>query len=563
MKQEKILEISTNYKFALSLRRKVNKRIYVAGRATTKSSFVAPFTLLEAAMEMPRCHIALASVTFEKIYTSILPLIIDTWEKWGIMQDIHFVVGKDNPSFPRCYYEPKDRSRIIKLWNGTVISLGSFNDAGFFNGKNIQFLVIDELRFIKQTTFVDGVAAAMRGAKDKFEHCPLYLGMVLLTDRPKSKSERWITDFKKNMQPEKLKQIDAILDRLDFLESIKNDNDILDKIDEKLNAEINFLTLSVNYLRQRSLELVEVSTIENVDMLGWQAIENMYYSMDLRSFERQVLNLEEQSNSDLFYPYFDENAHTIDMSRPAFIQNLLKEQEKIKNKDSRWTDIDTSLPLILTNDANTYFNCLVVGQIVNFERKQSLSERKNSKIQLRVIAYIHCSAPDNLKTCAEIFCNYFRFHENKNVFYAFDTTMTGNQEAVLPEELKKEINPKNVIIKTLKQNGYSVVEYPMGNTQKYRYRFDLWSQVLNSNYFISVLIDKNLKSLISALENAERQELHNGEIKKVKKGEGKPDINQAQSTHCTDALDLMLHFTVNFVHGLAMSNSSNYNFMLA
>ena len=550
--KEKTVVIKTNEKFAKSFRKKCNRKIVVAGRATTKTSVFISMTILQAAMEMPRCHIALASVTFEKIYTSILPLLVQSWESWGLIQDLHFFIGKDNPKLPRCYYEPKDFSRTIKLWNGTTISLGSFNDAGFFNGKNIQFLVCDEVRFIKHQTFVDGISAAIRGARKQFEHSPLYLGMVLCTDRPK-RSERWIMDFKKQMQVEKLKQIDEILDRLDYLESQKLDNEQIKKIDDKLNAEIVFLNLCVNHLRKSAIDFIEMSTIENVDMLGWEAIVNFYNSMDKQSFKRQILNLDSSTNEDLFYPSFDETKHTIDLSRPLHIQNLLQ-NFGFKNKDCRWTEMDTSAPLILTNDANTYFNCLIVGQLMNY--KPNYVRGVKDKIQLRIIAYIYCSAPETIKTCAENFVHYFQYHENKTVYYAYDSTMSGNQEAVLPDSLKKELNPKNVIVKVLKQNGYSVSEFPMGLTKSYKYRFNLWEDIFKGNNVLSVFIDRNLSDLIEAFEKTERSE-SGSDLEKVKKRiEGNPNINQATAPHPTDACDLMMHFIINYINGIARSTSS-------
>lgn len=220
----------------------------VAGRGFGKSSLIALIVYFWLD-KMPRAKIFFSSTTFEQLDNSTLPPIREKWLELGLIEGVHFVVGKRPPeNWAQPYKPPKKFERVITFWNGFTIQLLSVERMNSRRGGSFDAGIVDEAAFVKFAAFKSVLSASIRGNIGRF---PLecHRSLVILSSRPRTPQGKWIYLFRELMEKNKKKALymeASAEDNVDILgpdwfEEQRETMGELDYIIEILNKEVDVM----------------------------------------------------------------------------------------------------------------------------------------------------------------------------------------------------------------------------------------------------------------------------------------------------------------------------------
>ena len=123
--------------------------VVVAGRRTGKTYGIgAPFALRNM-QRMPGSTGGIVVPTFRHGLTNTLPGLFSFWKNVGLVEGIHYVVGKRPPkTFAKAKIEPREYEHVISFYNGSRAVLISQDITGSSNSLTLDWLLVDEAKFI-------------------------------------------------------------------------------------------------------------------------------------------------------------------------------------------------------------------------------------------------------------------------------------------------------------------------------------------------------------------------------------------------------------------------------
>lgn len=119
---------------------------------------------------------------------------------WGYQEGRHYWWGQPPKQFniPKPIIAPKDWSKCITFYNGFVWHLVSLETRGSANSLTVNYILIDEARFIKKEKYDAEVAPTLSGVTHPFgdqafsEYNPWYKGTLFISDAGLSTKESWM-----------------------------------------------------------------------------------------------------------------------------------------------------------------------------------------------------------------------------------------------------------------------------------------------------------------------------------------------------------------------------------
>lgn len=299
-------------------------KVFLGGRGSGKTTEMS-IEIYDRVKDMPRGKFYLSSTTYNQLLTKTLPPIFEKWEEFGLIEDVHYVVGKKPPHwFKMPYKKPKKNFEyFIFFFNGFALELLSLDRPDKSRGGSYEGGLIDEAGLIKEEHFTKVLKFATRGNVKKFES-PHLNQTSLYTSIPWKPSGQWILEFESKAK--------ADPDSFFFLES---------------------------------------TAWDNKDILGEDTIRGWEKTTPYLEFQIEVMNKRIQMAEDAFYHAFDPDKHGY---QPKYIYG--KGSRGLETKSVE--DIDLNALLECTFDFSGWFNCVSVFQ-----------EKKNVERMVRSYSVTH------------------------------------------------------------------------------------------------------------------------------------------------------------------------------
>jgi hypothetical protein len=514
--------------------------IAVFGRGTGKTvGILAPKTANSYFGTMPRGSGVILSRTYAQCFGNTLPELIRGWQMFGYQYDHHFLVGK-KPSekwkkmwrWKEPYAPPMDYKYVVTWFNGAVAQIISQERPGSSNGKSIDWIAGDELKLINEEKLRTELLPANRGIVPAFADNPYHHGMTFTTDMPIGTAGRWILEYADKMDREKINQVWQIqMLRFQLTHALKKET--RKTFQEELNKQISVLDAELHDLRKNLLYYHEASTLDNIHALGIDYIKQQLRDTTPFQFDTQILNLRPLRLEDGFYPDFDEEIHGYFAENHNYFNNYSFDPFNVKMDCRKDSDLLPNAPLHIAMDPNRRIHAISVGQVTNSEIKS--------------IKGIHSLYPDKLKKAVQDFCDYYKPHKRKFVYYWYDQTSYGDMfETRICED----------VVSILRKNDWVVKEMYLGAIPGHEERYRMWGDLSTNNgkYNRTYSINReNCKHLILSKQQAAAKKSRDG-FEKNKKSEHDAKFPAEESTHYSDAEDTWVFGVLE--SGMAFGNES-------
>lgn len=498
----------------------------IAGRGTGKTEGVlAPKSEKCYLNIMPRSCGVIVGATFTQILTRTLPGLIYGWEKLGYKKGVHFLVGQkptdkwirqwnwDGP-----FRAPLKFDYFISWWNGAGIHLVSQDRTGTSNGITIDWIIGDEAKLLNRDKLVTELFPANRGIIKAFENNPYHHGKTFTTDMPLGTGGRWLLDKEKEMDKTALSQILAVQNIIYKLKTPIKKGGSHEQYSR--NRQIQVLERELNRLRWGFLYYHEASTLDNIHALGVDYIKQQLRDSSAFEFKTQILNIKPKRVEDGFYPDFNEETHGYFSYNYGHIDNLGFDFNINEHNDSRKdADVNPQLPFHISLDYNRRIFPLVAGQLYDDE--------------IRLVKGMHVLYPLKVKDVVDAFCEYYRFHKRKVVYYYYDHTAIA------------ELNNTpifNDVITHFHSNGWVCVGRYIGMKFSHEATYRMFGHLLRQTgkYRHRLTVNRdNCSYLITSINGADAEQRKDG-FGKNKKSEQDPKFPAEESTHYSEALDVLV-----------------------
>lgn len=514
---------------------------FVAGRGTGKTvGVLARKSAQRYFGTMPRGTGVILNATYTQAFTRTLKELIRGWQMLGYQMDHHFVVGrrptekwKKQWKWQEPYAPPLDYKYVVTWWNGAVAQIVSQERPGSANGISIDWIIGDELKLINEEKLRTELLPANRGIIPAFKANPYHHGQTYTTDMPVGTGGRWILNMVEKMDREvvnKIWEIQTVKFKLNFL--LKKETRKI--FQEELKKQIDVLEEELNELRQGLLYYHEASTLDNIHALGMEYIFQQLRDTSQFQFDTQILNLRPLRLEDGFYPDFDEEIHGYFSENESYFDNLEYDPFNVTLDCRKDKDLISTAPLHMAMDYNRRIWPMSVGQVLPGK-------------EIRSLKGIHVLYPEKLKQAVDQFCQYYKPHKRKFIYYWYDHTAVGDMY---------ETRMCDDVIAILRKNSWVVQEMYIGQQPGHEERYRMWGDLSTNNgkYKEQYRINReNCASLILSKCLAEAEQRKEG-FGKSKKTEKDPNFPAEESTHYSDAEDTWVFGVLE--SGLAFGNES-------
>lgn len=511
--------------------------MFFGGRAVGKTSYVgAPFTARNV-VSMPRGNHYIASSTYEKVLSDVLPKLQKGWEDLGFKENVHYWVRKwapKNLDIPKPYFAPTDPHYMIHWFNGAGSPLISADKAKLFVGKEGDSIYGDEMRLWKASLF-DQLRKNMRGNVDKFGNLPNHHSELFTTDLPLDRQGDFLFDFDELVDEESVARIiqaeQMIFELKEKLETVRTK-----KAKKEIEGFISRLNIEADALRKRLVHVIYASSLENVEVLGLETLWHWKKTMSSETFAVSVLTLRRKLYGQLFYSMFNQVDHCYSATDFEALKSLHHNDLHSAPWSTIQTDIRRDQPLHLSGDFNAAIIWLVIGQ--------RLAGRING------VGSLWLTKPKKVRHLAKLFDQHFAAKKryNNQIIFHFDQTAK-------PENAINDDTYISEWITRLKELGWSVRENYIGAAPTHEARYALYEKLFDHRDLSTpnLHLNKNTNSdLIKGMEDAPVQHSMSGgkrRFKKDKRSENSKVIPPQHATHGTEALDIL-------VWGMAVESTS-------
>lgn len=486
--------------------------VIVAGRRTGKSHGIMAPSVLRDTQAMPRSAGAFVSATFQQALTRTLPGTFAALNDMGYKRDVHYVVGKRPPKglgFEKPVIEPYNFDHVVSWYNGSIQHIISQDVKGSSNSLTLDYLKIDEAKYIDFEQLKDETLPANGGTTRYFGRCPWHHGILILSDMPQTKKGSWFLQYRELMDEELIASIQAQVCEIYRLKQLSGS-----AYKERVLAEAR---RDLDALRSAAVYYREWSSIENIQVLGEKYIAQMKRDLPPLIFQTSILCKRLGKLKDGFYPSLNDAVHTYTAFDNSYLLNLDYDFDKA-GKDCRQDgDVDLTRPLCIAFDYNANINWLVCGQQNGFK--------------MNVLKSFYVKFDRKLRELVDDFCNYYRYHTTREVVYYYDNTALGSNYAVNDDDFA------SVICEQLEKNGWRVTRVHIGNPLHHREKHHMIDQALKGQrYLLPVFNRDNNEALWLALSHTGIVVNSRG-FQKDKSGEKYAETEEDRLEHRTDGTD--------------------------
>lgn len=321
----------------------------------------------------------------------------------------------------------------------------------------------------------------------------------------------------------------------------------------------------INALRCSTFAFYRASTLDNIDLLGFDYIAKMKRDLPPVVFAISILNMKKQHSSDGFYSKLDiDNIHgyvpeecpavedsmhlkiagTVVGGQKVVTDYATPDFSELQNvKTCRMDgDIRSDLPLHLAFDYNANINWVVTGQVFRSE--------KFNRDALHVLSSMFVKNERKLRELVQDWCKYYAPHKsgNRTVYYYYDATAKHKGYAISGQQ-----DFKDVVIEVLRNAGWDVVPIDMGRPANHELKHkDINESLAGVSYPFIQINKENNEALILAMENTEVEVGRDG-FRKNKAMEKYKETEQSLlefRTDGTDAFDVLFMGVKYFQHSM-------------
>lgn len=490
-----------------------NQEYHVWARRTGKSHGLTGPRSLTNVFTMPHSYGAFVGPSYKMMLSQTLPTTLSAWKFYGVFENVHYVINRRPPEkwgWQKPFVEPRNYENTISFYNGSIIVLISQDKIGSSNSRSLDWMIVDEAKFLNYERFKNETIPALSGSVDsirQFKHHPRFKAALYCTDMPVLKRAQWIFDFERKMDKELIQLILQIRKKMATAGK---------SVVEQMQKEIN-------ELRRNALYYSEASAIDNVEIIGEKYLRDQQRNLPEFEFKTSILNIRPGRVENGFYPALNEN-HFYLSSNVNYMEKIMGTQhtgfkfKQAESVDSRMDgDIDTTKPLGIAFDFNANINWLVVGQTTN--------------VEMKVVNSMYVKTPNKLRELVNNFCDYYYNFPKKEVDFFYDSTALKGNYAVSDEDFS------DVIVEVLQRRKWRVNRIYIGKPMQHNLKHLYIDQALKGQKYLYPTFNKeNNEQLIFALEHAGVRTGRNG-FEKDKSGEKLQETNEDPLELRTDATD--------------------------
>lgn len=487
--------------------------VTVAGRGMGKGAIQAG-RLMTCFQGMPGSSGGFVSPSVKRCLTNILPSILIHLERWGFKRDLHYVVGK-RPwkalHWKSPIFTPANWENTISFYNGSVCNIISQDRAGTSNSMSLDYIIIDEAKFINFEQLKDETFQANRGNEQYFHNFPLHHGMTITSDMPVTKKGSWFLSYKDDMDKELVEAIEGLV----YAKwRAKRQQKAMPSQADAIQQKIDRIDAKLSFLRSKCLLYKEYTSIQNLALLGEEFIRRAKRDLPPLTFATSIMCKRIEISTDGFYGGMreDVNLYTAPNEDVLNLENL--DNGTIANDCRQDSDLDAQLPLVVAFDANANINWMVVGQV-----------GRDGK--LRVLKSFFVKYERKIPELLDDFNDYYRYHRRRQVVFYYDATFVGNSYGTHSEAFYR------MIITGLRRKGWNVKSKYIGKPMNHILKNDLINRMFRGRARHVVLINRdNNPDLLISITSAG---VKNGQ--KDKSGEKLAETEEDKLESRTDGSD--------------------------
>lgn len=496
-----------------SLAMNTRDEVIVAGRGMGKGAIQAG-RLMTNFQGMPGSMGGFVSPSVKRCLTNILPSMLIHLERWGFKRDLHYVVGK-RPwkalHWKSPIFTPANWENTISFYNGSVCNIISQDRAGTSNSMSLDYIIIDEAKFINFEQLKDETFQANRGNEQYFHNFPLHHGMTITSDMPVTKKGSWFLSYKDDMDKELVEAIEGLVyakwRAKRQLKAMPSQADAIQKKIDRIDAKLSFL-------RSKCLLYKEYTSIQNLALLGEEFIRRAKRDLPPLTFATSIMCKRIEISTDGFYGGMREDVNLYTAPNENVLNLEALNDGAIPNDCRQDSDLDAQLPLIIAFDANANINWMVVGQV-----------GRDGK--LRVLKSFFVKYERKIPELLDDFNDYYRYHRRRQVVFYYDATFVGNSYGTHSEAFYR------MIITGLRRKGWNVKSKYIGKPMNHILKNDLINRTFRGRAHHLVLINRdNNPDLLISITSAG---VKNGQ--KDKSGEKLAETEEDKLESRTDGSD--------------------------
>lgn len=491
--------------------------ILVAGRAFGKGMVHALWNLRNFEY-MPGSITGIVSANTKRALTNTLPSMLVHWERWGLKRNVHWAIGIKPPKawgWKQPIFPVQNYENVLSFCNGSVGFIISQDRSGTSNSQSYDALDVDEAKFIDFAQFKDETLPALRGNRQYFGKHFFHHSMLISSDMPVTKKGSWFLDYDRKSDPELIDLIRALVYEIRTIEI---------RVEELrrngaappsyLKGELRRLHRELSRLRSVAVDYREVSSIDNLVVLGEPFIRQLKRDLPPLTFQTSVLCKRIGIAKDGFYSSMTE-AHKYSATNFSYLDNCEYDFDKLKDPSSLMdADVDADQPLCIAFDFNANINWLVCGQ------------PRASK--LMVLKSFFVKFERKLEALVDDFCKYYRHHRCRRVIFYYDNTAKQGAYAV-----EGEITFVNTIVTAFRKRGWFVMEVDIGPAMNQMVKHLLINRMFAGQAKLKPMINReNNEDLLVSIQTAG---VYNG--KKDKRGEKLAETEENKLEGRTDGSD--------------------------
>lgn len=489
--------------------------VIVAGRGFGKGAIQAR-RLQECFQGMPGSMGGFVSPSVKRCLTNILPSMLIHLERWGFKRDIHYIVGKKPWKalhWKSPIFTPANWENTISFYNGSVCNIISQDRPGSSNSMSLDYIIIDEGKFINFEQLKDETFQANRGNEQFFHDFPLHHGMTITSDMPITKKGSWFLNYKEQSDPELVEVIEGLVyARYRAVRQLK----AMPSRSAEIEKKIERIDAKLRYFRSKCLLYKEYSSIQNLALLGEDFIRRNKRDLPPLTFYTSIMCIRIDISTDGFYGGMreDVNLYTAPSSKLALQDIRAEEGGGIPNDCRQDSDLDPRLPIIISFDANQNINWMVCSQV-----------GRDGK--LRVLKSFFVKYERKIPELIDDFNDYYQYHKRRQVIFYYDATF-------LPQNYgTHNLNIRDTIKHCLKQHEWSIREKYIGKPMSHILKNALINDMFRGRAEHQVLINRdNNPDLLISITSAG---VYNG--KKDKRGEKLAETEEDKLESRTDGSD--------------------------
>lgn len=454
-----------------SLAMNTRDEVIVAGRGMGKGAIQAG-RLMTNFQGMPGSMGGFVSPSVKRCLTNILPSMLIHLERWGFKRDLHYVVGK-RPwkalHWKSPIFTPANWENTISFYNGSVCNIISQDRAGTSNSMSLDYIIIDEAKFINFEQLKDETFQANRGNEQYFHNFPLHHGMTITSDMPVTKKGSWFLSYKDDMDKELVEAIEGLV----YAKwRAKRQQKAMPSQADAIQKKIDRIDAKLSFLRSKCLLYKEYTSIQNLALLGEEFIRRAKRDLPPLTFATSIMCKRIEISTDGFYGGMREDVNLYTAPNENVLNLEALNDGAIPNDCRQDSDLDAQLPLIIAFDANANINWLVCGQV-----------GKDGK--LRVLKSFFVKYERKIPELLDDFDDYYRYHRRRQVVFYYDATFVGNSYGTHSEAFYR------MIITGLRRKGWNVKSKYIGKPMNHILKNDLINRMFRGRAHHLVLINRD------------------------------------------------------------------------